>query len=34
MKKITSLFHDEKVQDTVIVAVILAVIVTLSVVFM
>lgn len=34
MKKITSLFQDEKVQDTLIVTVILAVIITLSVVFL
>jgi hypothetical protein len=34
MKKISSLFQDEKVQDTLIVAAILAVIVTLSVVFL
>jgi len=34
MKKISSLFQDEKIQDTLIVAVILAVIITLSVVFM
>jgi hypothetical protein len=34
MKKITSLFQDEKVQDTLIVTIILAVIITLSVVFL
>jgi hypothetical protein len=34
MKKISSLFQDEKVQDTLIVAVVLAIIITLSVVFM
>lgn len=34
MKKITSIFKDEKVQDTLIVAVILALIITLSVVFL
>jgi hypothetical protein len=34
MKKISSLFQDEKVQDTLIVTVILAVIITLSVVFL
>jgi hypothetical protein len=34
MKKISSLLQDEKIQDTLIVAVILAVIITLSVVFM
>jgi hypothetical protein len=33
MKKLSSLFHDEKVQDTLIVAIVLAVIVTLSVIF-
>jgi hypothetical protein len=34
MKKISSLFQDEKIQDTLIVAVVLAIIITLSVVFM
>ena len=34
MKKISALFQDEKIQDTLIVAVILAVIITLSVVFL
>jgi hypothetical protein len=34
MKKISSLFQDEKIQDTLIVTVILAVIITLSVVFL
>lgn len=34
MKKIAALFQDEKIQDTLIVAVILAIIVTLSVVFL
>lgn len=34
MKKILSLIHDEKVQDTLLVTVILAIIITLSVVFM
>lgn len=34
MKKIASLFQDEKIQDTLIVAVILAIIITLSVVFL
>lgn len=34
MKKISSLIHDEKVQDTLIVTVILAIIITLSVVFL
>jgi hypothetical protein len=33
MKKLYSLFHDEKVQDTLIVAVVLAIIITLSLVF-
>ena len=33
MKKIYALFHDEKVQDTLIVAVVLAIIITLSLVF-
>jgi hypothetical protein len=34
MKKIVALFQDEKIQDTLIVAAILAVIITLSVVFL
>jgi hypothetical protein len=34
MKKIASLFQNEKVQDTLIVTVILAIIITLSVVFL
>jgi hypothetical protein len=34
MKKIYSLFHDEKVQDTLIVTIVLALIITLSVVFL
>ncbi len=34
MKKIFSLIQDEKIQDTLLVTVILAVIITLSVVFM
>ena len=34
MKKLYSLFHDEKIQDTLIVAIVLAVIITLSVVFL
>jgi hypothetical protein len=34
MKKISSLFRDEKIQDTLIVAAILAVIITLSVVLL
>jgi hypothetical protein len=34
MKKISSLFHDEKIQDTLLVTVILALIITLSVIFL
>ena len=34
MKKISSLFQDEKIQDTLLVTIILAVIITLSVVFL
>ena len=34
MKKISSLFHDEKIADTLLVTVILAVIITLTVVFL
>jgi hypothetical protein len=34
MKKISSLFHDEKIKDTLLVTIILAAIITLSVVFL